>query len=590
MRDSARKAASLPDAPPWWPTFARAHSLAAALVLGVVLVLIAATFADYGMTWDEEPHRAYGDVILDWFTSGFEDDAAVQFRGDYLYGGGFDALGAIARRLSPLGPYETLHLFGALVGWLGLVGTWRFGQELGGPVAGFWSVALLAATPVYYGHMFANPKDLPFAVGHVWALYYVVAVLRRAPAVSTGLWIKLGLALGAAMCVRIGGLLTVCYLLLGIGVVAASWVLRARALTPVLDPITRLIPRLVGAIALAWAVMLIFWPWAQQDPLRRPFINLTRMSAFVMHERRMPFGDGSILTSDVPWDYLPRYFLFKLPELVLLLCAAAVLALVIAAARRRDPIGLPRAPLLLVLFTIGFPPAYAIAKGSPLYDGLRHFLFLVPSIAVVAGVTLAAGVTALARRGGRARVALAAALTAVGLTGLFDQVRTMVALHPYQYVSFNRVVGGLPGAFLRYDTDYYAATYAEAVVRLREHLWFHERARYLEGPAWVVGLCGNKAMELEYYPPTFVQRVKSSPSLAELDFFFGYTRGNCHTQQSRGPVLFKIERLGTMLAVVRDLRGERRVAASAPVDEEEDDDDDEDEGDDDDDDDDDDDE
>lgn len=79
---------------------------------------------------------------------------------------------------------------------------------------------------------------------------------------------------------------------------------------------------------------------------------------------------------------------------------------------------------------------------------------------------------------------------------------------------------------------------------------------------------------LEYYPPTFVQRVKSSPSLAELDFFFGYTRGNCHTQQSRGPVLFKIERLGTMLAVVRDLRGERRVAASAPVDGEEDDDDD----------------
>ena len=33
-----------------------------------------------------------------------------------------------------------------------------------------------------------------------------------------------------------------------------------------------------------------------------------------------------------------------------------------------------------LVFAILFPPLYTIAKRSPLYDGLRHFLFLVPMV------------------------------------------------------------------------------------------------------------------------------------------------------------------------------------------------------------------
>ena len=43
-------------------------------------------------------------------------------------------------------------------------------------------------------------------------------------------------------------------------------------------------------------------------------------------------------------------------------------------------------------------------------------------------------------------------------------VRDMVLLHPYQYVYFNRaVIGGLPGAAKRFDTDYWGASYKEGV-------------------------------------------------------------------------------------------------------------------------------
>src|SRR5690606_12522790 len=142
----------------------------------------------------------------------------------------------------------------------------------------------------------------------------------------------------------------------------------------------------------------------QLAPLRRPLITLTRMSSFNLHERGMPFGDRRISTLSPPGDYLLRYFAFKLPELILILVVAALGVFVVALIRLRKRSKAERAgqinaklgPLAdderrrvavsgLLVFAILFPPLYAIAKRSPLYDGLRHFLFLVPIFAIVAG-------------------------------------------------------------------------------------------------------------------------------------------------------------------------------------------------------------
>src|SRR5439155_1350574 len=63
-----------------------------------------------------------------------------------------------------------------------------------------------------YGQMFNNPKDIPFAVGMVWATYYMVRMVPALPRPPLGLLAKLGVAIGMTMGVRIGGLLLLCYL------------------------------------------------------------------------------------------------------------------------------------------------------------------------------------------------------------------------------------------------------------------------------------------------------------------------------------------------------------------------------------------
>src|SRR6201987_122758 len=144
-------------------------------ILTIVLVLL--TFRDYGVTWDEDAHNWYGNFVLDYYLSFFVDRNALHWRDLYNYEAIFDTLAAALNRVSPIGIYETRHLLNAFVGVLGLVGCRKLGQAMGGARVGFIAALFLLLTPNYYGQMFNNPKDIPFAVGVVWATYYMVRIV-----------------------------------------------------------------------------------------------------------------------------------------------------------------------------------------------------------------------------------------------------------------------------------------------------------------------------------------------------------------------------------------------------------------------------
>src|SRR5215213_10397861 len=134
------------------------------VVLAMLGVAAALTFRDYGLGWDDYTHAQYGDLLLALYTSGFTDTRALSFVNLYMYGGGFDLLAAAVAKLLPFDLFETRRLMGAAVGLLGMFVTWRMGRQLAGPLAGLAALILLATCPLYYGHMFINSKDAPFAV------------------------------------------------------------------------------------------------------------------------------------------------------------------------------------------------------------------------------------------------------------------------------------------------------------------------------------------------------------------------------------------------------------------------------------------
>jgi Dolichyl-phosphate-mannose-protein mannosyltransferase len=518
------------------------NALAAGLLLGAA-ILIGLTFTDYGVTWDEDVHNWYGYFALDYYLSLFTDQRALNWLNLYNYGAAFDMIAAALNKFSPLGVYETRHLLNGFVGLVGLLGCWKLGRTLGGARAGFIALLFLLLTPNYYGQMFNNPKDIPFAVGGVWATYYMVRILPSLPRPSWRLLVKMGLAIGLALGVRVGGLLFLCYLGLLLGLSAAWQGMAARRLSRLITTgLTSLWRVLLPVAGVAFAVMLVFWPWAQRDPIDHPL----RALAFFSHET-FPFNtlfDGRFVPAgDLPWEYLPTYILLALPELVLVLLAAAAAFAAVGLmrrhtwARRETVLG-----LFLLGFTIVFPVAYAIAIKAVLFDGMRHFIFVLPPIAVAAALVADRALTRLSAL--RCRAPIYAALSLYGAA----HVGTMVMLHPDQYVYYNAFVGGVDGAQRKFKLDYWANSYAEAVHGLEDYLR-HQYGAYFEEREFTVAVCGPPISARYYFPDNF--RLLHRQDRAE--FFIAFTKDNCDRSLPGRPV-YRVERMGALLSVVLDRR------------------------------------
>ena len=509
----------------------------------VVFVLILATFTDYGVTWDEDVQNWYGEAVLNYYLTGFKDLSSLHYLDLFNYGAGFDMSAAALNRISPFGTYETRHLLNALIGLMGIVGTWKLGKALAGPRAGFFAALFLTLTPNYYGQMFNNPKDAPFAAGMAWSLYYLVRLLPGLPRPDMRLVAKLGLAAGLALAIRVGGLLILGYVGLAL-LLFVSWRLgETRSFKDaVLDSWTCFWRVLAPAVAVAYPVMLLFWPWAQQSP----FVNPVRALVYFSHEI-FPFltlfAGSYVPASDLPWEYLPTYILLALPELVLILLAAAPVAAYFAFRREGWGLGRDRIIGTAVLgFAIVFPVAYAVAIKAVLFDGMRHFIFVLPPIAAAAALAADSALGYLAHWRFRRF-----AYGALALYGLIH-VSVMAMLHPDEYVYYNAFVGGTHGAEGLFKLDYWANSYAEDSQALENTLRQEYGADFMDHD-FTVFACGPPVSAAYYFPPNFI----FTPDRDNAQFVIAFTKDECNKTVT-GKEIYRVERMGTLLSVVLDRR------------------------------------
>jgi hypothetical protein len=523
--------------------------LASLACLGILSWVMLVTLPDYGLTYDEEPHIRYGERVLDFYANGFRGSGRLQRSS---YGAGFDLLAALLRRVSPWDPYRTNHVLSVFVAQLGLLGTWQLGRLVAGPLGALLSLGFLVLTPVYDGHQFNNPKDIPFAVGYVWGLYFIARLLSArsddSPATrAMGLryWLGLAVALGLGMSVRVGGAILLVYLFLFLVLLGLDrWRLAGRSAAFELrrDLLFALLAALGG-----WLLMMAFWPRALEKPLDGPAAALETVSRFTAYDSPTLLGGELISSHRVPWDYLPTYFAVQLPELTLVCLVLASLGVCVQTgfALWRGS----RIPWVwsLLAFAVWVPPAYAIVRHSHLYNGLRHFLFIIPPISVLAGSGVASFARAVARR-----KAAFGVITAC-LLGLFaiDQLHALWRLHPHQHVFFNRASGGLVPAVERYETEYYGSVYQELHAKLREHVWAQHRDTYLSTIFTVAG-CGSKLFFTKNLPLNF--QYQAMRNARRADFYATYVRDRCLRNFRNHPVVAEVERDGATLAVARDLK------------------------------------
>jgi hypothetical protein len=535
------------------------YDLAAVLLLGALVVLIAFTFGDYAISNDEEVQQHYAELIIAYYRSGFTDEALFHFRNLYLYGGLFDLIAVGLEKLLPLDIYAVRHLLSALTGVGGIAAVWATARTLGGSRAGLLAAAAIALCGTWYGAMFNHTKDIPFAAAMMAATYLLVLIGRQLPRPRWSLVVLFGVLCGCALGIRILGVFLVVYALFVVALYAPigrrmSWRAAAAFAARSALPLT-------AAFAIAYAIMIASWPWAALAPLN-PLRALTEFAEF--HYKIQTVLDGHVYyMSDVPRTYIPTYVAIKL-TLVLLIGAALSLVFAALPQRAAQTASAPptnnawRKETALIALAAFLPLICDVVARGPAFSGMRHFLFTVPPIAVLAGLGLDG---ALGRLEVRSRLVAAGALALVVLSFGFDAT-TLYRLHPDEYLFFNPLVGGLAGASRRYDTDYWVNIMPEAIDDLEHFLDRTEGAVGKTPPRhrYLVAVCGEK-LPFERQADVRLQLTRD-PHKAE--FFIAPTNNNCDRALD-GKVVANIERLGVVIGVVKDRRALLRSVAGLDV-------------------------
>ncbi len=515
-------------------------------VLGVVFVFILCTFRHYGVTWDEELQSQYGQAVADYYASGFKDLHYAEIFNLYLYGGMFDGLASAIDHYTPFFVYDTRHFLNALMGLLGLWGVWRLGRFLGGGAVGLIALIFCATVPSYYGHMFNNPKDIPFAAGIVWTMYFMSRSYAK-PTRAT--LMKLGLALGLTLGVRVGGAMIFAFWLAPMGVTALLPLTRhadAKTFSVCVKDLWRRGWREVLPVGiLAYVLMLICWPWAQQSPVLNPLRALSEFSNFPQDVEVLLDGT-SYRSTELPWYYVPLYFGIQLPEFLLFLMAAC--SFFMPKIWRHFTLPQKQSFSLLALMA-SFPVVYAVVRHPALYDTVRHFLFVIPLVSIVAALAAREVFFACIAfvQGRMAKRGIAAALCAVLGVCIGAQIVVMEQLHPYEYIFANRFAGGVRGAFGRYESDYWGSSFKEAAQKIQDFV--ASEGGVPAGKIYKIAICGPWASAMIYLPPNFEPVVANEPA----EFFLSTTRWMCQNMRP-GKEIIRIERMGVPLSIVKDLR------------------------------------
>lgn len=418
------------------------HSLKA--VLGGVLVTVVYlcfclfTYKDYGITADEKTGYDAGKALITYYKTGKDPSQSNlperQLPSQSTYFRGYFALSTL---LNPNGYYEQFHLINMFFALLIFIAmyliTYFLYRNIIFSIFSSFSIFLI---PRFFGDIPANPKDVPFAV--LYFISFVAILLVKKIKISDPLKILiLGLLIGANATWR----------LIGVGLIfiylVNELIYRNLSLKKIFS--TTFLISIISFIVVALALPVF------SNGIVYGFTALLEQSSdFEFWDRTILFNGNFLTKYQRPQNYLFVWLLISTPIIVMFYWIIGLCITI----KDRDKVA--AMSFFTVLLNLGI---YLIVKPT-IYNGIRHFLFLLPIILLTSLISFYKTTLILKTKGYLPLVSVIFAATFLSIA----------SLHPYEYLYFNEFVGGIKGAAGRFDMDYWGASYKEASIELRNYI------------------------------------------------------------------------------------------------------------------------
>jgi hypothetical protein len=277
-------------------------------------------------------------------------------------------------------------------------------------------------------------------------------------------------------------------------------------------------------------ISFLAWPYLWLDPLRK-FAEVFVFMSDNPTQLNVLFAGENYQAGDVPRRYFPILLAYTLTEPTYLLIALGFF-LGIWKSENKKRLALA---ILLTWFAIIF--AYILLRRPAMYDGYRHFLFILPPIFVFAGFAFESIFSFL--KNAWQKIGIVLLVLAFGFL-------PAIKLHPYQYAYYNTFAGGMAGVFRSYETEYWLTCYREAVLELNE-----------TAPGGAQLFVRREPYIAAYYADAniTVRDFRSEQKdMKSGDFYLVNTRSNEDLKFLRDqPAVVEVSRLGAVFCVVKQV-------------------------------------
>jgi len=451
---------------------------------------------DFGRNSDETVSNNYGKDILNYYGTGGHDRSVLNedkqgYSHMIYYGLSFDFLCALINKyISPFGEFETRHLLNALFGFLAMLFAALIALKLANWRAACITMLFIFLTPTFFGHSMNNAKDIPFAAGYIMSIYFLIRMLDRFPEVKFKDILWLAMAIGFTGSNKINGwLILTSYLIFFAFLLWVFQLYKSRNQLIAVVALKKMFFPIVLVIIISYIISIAFWPYAYSNIFTRPLESLKTFENVGKLMIHYELFDGRLINMEnVPWYYTFKLMLITLPLFVLAGFFIAIISIKWMAKRFNISI------FGLLIFITFIPIIYAIYKHSKLYNGWRHFLFIYPSFAVVAGMGWEFIFQIMKKK------YLKYAVVLVFLALMIKTTVWSLKNHPNEIVYFNELTGGVKGAFGYYELDPLATSGRQAVEWLIDH--------QIKSDEKVVVLSNIEGESLEYYAKKHKKNIK----------------------------------------------------------------------------------
>jgi 4-amino-4-deoxy-L-arabinose transferase-like glycosyltransferase len=419
------------------------------LLLFFLALLILLTYKHYGTTFDERDQIALGQHALSFYTTFGKDTSFLTLSHEpeffLTHGPIFEVVRAGIAKIfgNTLDTYHLLLALFALSGFffvykivhLRTKNTWIAGA----------SFLLLLCMPRFYGDIFTNSKDIVPACLLLASVYfsflYIAGERRLRYLFFLGITFGVSISLRPALVYAYGLFFAVSF----VQTLAQKNSLKIYTLQQ------------VQLFVVAYISLYVSSPYLLIHPLE--------IVKIISASEKYPWA-GAILferlmynPTVLPWQYLIEWMVISIPAIAILFFALGNVVL-LRTFLRKTTAATYSSVYLFLLFWI--PILLVLFTHPIIYDGWRQFLFLSGPFILIASIGLFVLFTS------KNKVVFYSSIVLFALT-IFFTAKTMTALHPYEYVYFNSLTGGLPGAYGKYETDYWGASFKEATEWVVQH-------------------------------------------------------------------------------------------------------------------------